>query len=78
MSKSITLQMAVLPGRRLEITSAELPESGTVRVIVVLPDVPQPRSILKFLESLPRGPRSAASWDAIEQRLQEERDGWDR
>lgn len=34
--------------------------------------------LLEFLAALPPGPRSAATWDEVEERFQRERDSWER
>ncbi len=37
---------------------------------------PPRRSVVEFLDSSPPGPRSAPTWDEIEQQFSEERDAW--
>lgn len=89
MSQFIRIETTILPGRRIEITSPHLPDSGPVEVLVVVPgsssDVPaaaepetSPGSIVEFLDSLPVGPRSAASWQELDTAFDEERRAWDR
>lgn len=80
MQSSLRLQATVLPGNRIEICRPELPEGGTVEVIVVLPEeIPLRRGgILEFLDSLPPGPRSYDTWEELERHFQEERNAWDR
>ena len=71
----------VLHGNRVEVTAPELREGDSVEVIVVLPEktaASPPRSMLEFVQSLPPGPRSAATWNELEERFQEERDSWER
>jgi hypothetical protein len=79
MRNAIQVQTTVLPGPRVEITNPNLPVGEQVEVVIVLPE--RPRSgigVLDFLDALPQGPRSAATWEQIEQNLQAERDSWDR
>ena len=70
----------VQSGNKIEITAPELKEGQDVDVFLIpRPSAAQPRrSVLEFLDSLPTGPRSAATWDEIERQFQQERDGWDR
>jgi hypothetical protein len=39
MQAAIRLQTAILPGKRIEITAPELPERGTVELVIFLPDM---------------------------------------
>lgn len=84
MRTAIKMRATVLPGNRLELQDAELPEGNEVEVIVLLPEngnVTSPKpSILDFLASLPKepSPRSFDSWEEYEQFLHEERNSWDR
>lgn len=60
-------------------TAPDLAEGQSVDVILV----PQPaaesrQSMLELIQSLPPGPRSAATWAEIEAQFQRERDAWDR
>jgi len=79
MQKTLRVETTVLPGHRLEVTSAELPEGAKVEVIVVVPDKKRPpfSSALEFLESLPPGPRAFRTWEEYEKHLQEERNSWE-
>ena len=85
MQAALRLTTRVLPGHRLEIVAPELTDGDAVDVFVVLPRVttqpPQPTvrgSVWELIESLPPGPRSAATWEEVERNLQEDRDSWDR
>jgi hypothetical protein len=78
---TISTATLVLPGGRIELQSPQLREGDTVRVTVETAVASRRRggqSLLAFLDSLPPGPRSAASWKELEDRIQEERDAWDR
>jgi hypothetical protein len=80
MQSALHTTTKVLPGNKIEINAPELPEGTSVEVFLVLPVPPEPRhrSVLEFLDSLPAGPRSSKTWTEIEQRIQEERDSWER
>ncbi len=58
MQTLLRLEATVLPGNRLEVSAAELPEGAKVEVIVVMPERQQSQfaSALDFLESLPSSP----------------------
>ena len=43
MQKSLRMEATILPGHRLEISDADLPEGAKVEVIVVLPATPEPQ-----------------------------------
>jgi hypothetical protein len=70
----------VQAGNKIEITAPALEEGQDVDVFLI----PRPsksrahRSVLELLDSLPEGPRSAATWEDIERQFQQERDAWDR
>jgi hypothetical protein len=70
----------VQAGNKIEITAFELEEGQDVDIFVIpRPQDAQPRrSVLEFLDSLPSGPRSAPTWDELEQQFKAERDAWDR
>jgi hypothetical protein len=80
MQNTLHLETTVLPGHRLEICDPELPDGARVKVIVVLPQEPEPRriSMAEFLESLPAGPRAFPTWEEYERHLQAEKDAWER
>jgi len=77
---ALQLTAKVLPGNRIVISSPELREGQDVDVILLLPERQEsPReSIVQFLDSLPPGPRSYATWEEFEQAFQEERNSWHR
>jgi hypothetical protein len=80
MQSALHTETTVLPGRRIEIQSPELPEGARVQVIILLPAAPAGRfgSAREFLESLPAGPRAFPTWDEYERHLDAERAAWDR
>lgn len=79
MTSGLRIQTRILPGHRIEISAPGLPEGSTVDVIVLpAPTGAQGRGVLEFLDSLPSGPRSFASWEEMERHFQEERDAWGR
>lgn len=86
MQAALRVTTRILPGRRIVIADPGLPEEGEVDVIVMLPESQSPSpngtgqtlGVWDYIQSLPSGPRSAASWEEIERRFQEERDSWDR
>lgn len=89
METALRLTTRVLPGHRVEIVAPELTEGESVDVFVVMPNTAnvlpaaeaksgQRGSIWEMIQSLPPGPRSASTWEEIEQNLQEDRNSWDR
>lgn len=80
MQAALKLKTRVLPGNRVEFAAPELPEGVEVEVFVALPETPAPTpgGVLDFLNSLPPGPRSAATWEEVERNFQEERNSWER
>ena len=79
MSSSLRVSTRVLPGHRVEVTTPDLVEGQAVDVLIVPQPAPVPRqSMLDLIQSLPPGPRSAATWEEIEAQFQRERDSWDR
>jgi hypothetical protein len=88
MSQILRIETTILPGRRIEITSPDLPESGSVEVMVVVPqaaastnerpEVKRKETILEFLDRLPDRHHSAEWWAQREAELTRERDSWDR
>ena len=70
----------VQTGSKIEITAPELKEGQDVDVFLIpRPPATEPRpSVVKFLDSLPPGPRGAPTWDELERQFREERDAWDR
>ncbi|MBM3495953.1 MAG: hypothetical protein FJX72_16760 [Armatimonadetes bacterium] len=87
MVTTLSINTKVLPGHRIEVTNPALPEGRSVTLTVhIAPgaesgsDAKAPRRgvLLEFIESLPPGPRSAATWEEVERAFQEERNAWDR
>jgi len=85
MQNALRVTTRVLPGHRVEIVAPELTDGDSVDVFLVLPQTTAPAtpepvrgSVWELIESLPPGPRSAATWEEIERNLQEDRDSWDR
>jgi hypothetical protein len=80
MQTQLHIVTTVMPGKRVEFTAPELIEGETVELSVVLSsrEAPAEGSILKFLESLPPGPRGYSSWEDLDREFQAERDAWDR
>ena len=73
-------RVQVLPGHRVELVAPELNDGDWVEVLIHSdPDPKAARpNVITFLDSLPPGPRAAASWDEYEQLLHEERASWER
>jgi hypothetical protein len=79
MQSTLRVTARVLPGSRIEVSSPELTEGEDVEVIVQPAVARKPRThVIDIIESLPRGPRSAPTWDEVERNLQEERNSWER
>lgn len=89
MPTALKMTVPVLPGRRIEVVAPELPEGGTVELIIVLPEdreaetqsgAPSQMSMLEFLKTLPQSPspRAFPTWEEYEQFLQDEKNAWDR
>jgi hypothetical protein len=81
MQAALRLKARVLPGKRVEFASPELPEGEEVELIVMLPETARTGSesgqgVWDFIQSLPAGPRSAATWDELERGFQAERKAW--
>jgi hypothetical protein len=71
----------VLPGNRIEVNTAGIPEGQDVEVTITplaKNGESSSQNVLDFIDSLPPGPRSAASWTDLERQIQEERASWDR
>ena len=81
---AIRMKTHVLPGKRLEVTAPELPETGEVELFIVLPEKPAsdaPRKfkdVIEFIDSLPGRNRTPEEWAALERGLQEEKEAWER
>lgn len=70
--QALRIETTVLPGQRIEIETPELPEGAVAEVIVLVPDMQEPRvSMLEFLGSLPPGPRLFATPADAEAHLQD-------
>jgi hypothetical protein len=88
MSQILRIETTILPGRRIEITSPDLPESGPVEVMVVVPQAAastgeqlegkRKETILEFLDRLPARHHSPGWWAQRESELAKDRDSWDR
>ncbi len=86
MQTALKLKAAILPGKRIEFTAPELPESGEVELIVMLPEntVPAPteagktQGVWDYIQSLPPVQRTPEEWAQVEREFQEERDSWER
>jgi hypothetical protein len=77
--QALRLATTILPGKRIEIETPELPEGVVAEVIVLVPDEQAPTtSMLDFLESLPPGPRLFATPREADAHVQEERNAWGR
>lgn len=77
---ALRLTTRVGPGHKIEVIAPQLIEGEAVEVFVVATrpaDEPK-QAMVDFLDSLPRGPRSASTWDEFERQFQEERNAWDR
>ena len=76
---SMKATTVVLPGRRIEFATPELPVGATVEVSVTMPESGPRRSrIADLLSAMPKGPRSASNWDEFEKQFADERAAWDR
>ena len=85
MQSALKFTAPILPGRRIEISSPDLPETGEVELIVVLPDSEEhplssspSESVVDYLRSLPARTYTAEEWKAVEAQLQEGRNSWER
>jgi len=86
MQAALKLEAAVLPGKRIEFSAPELPESGEVELIVVLPEdtTPAPtgagkiQDVWDYIQSLPPVQRTPEEWAEVEREFREERNAWDR
>lgn len=79
MDSTIHIKTRVLPGKKIQISSGSLVEGQPVDVFVVIPTTPhgRRRSVLQMLTSAsPPGVFTTA--DEVDERIQEERDSWDR
>jgi hypothetical protein len=77
MPVALQIQTTILPGNRIEIQAAELPEGKQATVLVLVDDTAPPkRKLSDILAAYPGGQlfRSAEEVDAF---LKEERESWD-
>ncbi len=83
MPSTLKLKAPILPGKRVEFTSPELPERGEVDLIVLLPEKASTgphhefKDVIEFLDSLPKVTRTSQEWAAFEREFREERESWD-
>jgi hypothetical protein len=70
----------VQSGSRVEVTVPGLEEGQDVDVFLIAKStsLSEHISVLEFLDALPPGPRSAATWSEVEEQFQEGREGWGR
>ena len=63
----------VLTGHRVEIVAPELMDGDWVEVVVSSSSAParSATSLLKFIDSLPSGPRAASDWNDYEAQLRQ-------
>ena len=79
MESAVRIRTTILPGKRIEITSPDLPDEGQVDVIVLVPEGNGASTgILDYLDSLPARERPAEYWAERDRQLREDRDSWDR
>ena len=77
--QALRIDTTVLPGKRIEIETPELPEGTAAEVIVLVPEPRAPAmSMLEFIESLPPGPRLFETPREADAHIQQERDAWGR
>jgi hypothetical protein len=89
MVTAIRETVTVKAGGVIEVRSPALREGDRADVIVLVEQAPAaaaaqpltsppPATMLELVDSLPPGPRSAATWDEVERNFREEREAWDR
>jgi hypothetical protein len=86
MQTALKLTARVQPGKRIEFTAPELPDSGEVELFVVLPEKggstgeskAQKQGVWDYIQSLEPVKRTPEEWAAVEREFQEERDSWER
>ena len=78
MQSALKLTTQVLPGGKIEVTDAQLPEGKSVDVIVIFPHSPDnsQQSILEVLAQSP-GKHSFKSAEEVDAYIASERDEWD-
>lgn len=77
---ALHFQATVQPGNKIELASEQLREGENVEVFLVIPRRADrlSQSVVDFLDSLPPGPRSGASWEEVERAHQQELNSLDR
>ena len=77
---SITLQVPTtgLPGHRIEIQAAELPEGRPATVLILVEDEAVPKRRLRDVLAGYQGGQSFRSAEEVEAYLRAERESWDR
>jgi hypothetical protein len=81
MSQQLQFTTTVLLGGQIQLPAGAANAGETVEVTVIPKAQPTPRpttDILEFLDSLPPGPRSCATWEEFEEEFCKEREAWDR
>lgn len=86
MQTALRLKTAVLPGKRIEFTAPELPETGEVELIIVLPEnsvsarveSEKTQGVWDYIQSLTPVQRIPEEWAEVEREFYEERNAWDR
>lgn len=85
MQAALKLTARIQPGKRVEFTAPELPESGEVELFVILPDTADnghvketKQGVWDYIQSLEPVQRTPEEWAAVEKEFQEERDSWER
>ena len=80
MQTALKITTRILPGKRIEFTSPDLPEHGEVELTVVYSDDAEQRpefaSAWEFLQSLPQVEHTAEDWERKEREFRAERDSW--
>jgi hypothetical protein len=78
MGRTIVVETTVLPGGRIEISKAELPEGATATVQITISDEERrKRPLREVLGNYPGG-RLFRTAEEVDAYLHEERESWDR
>jgi hypothetical protein len=81
MAQAVQFTTTVLPDGRIQLPPGCVSAGETVEVTLNLKQQTSanpPTDILEFLNSLPPGPRSCATWEEFEEEFRKERESWDR